>query len=87
MNNVTQKILSLSIIVALAATIACTDENGARRALNAQGFTDIKVTGYSYFGCGKDDQYHTGFTARNSMGTPVEGVVCCGITKNCTVRF
>ncbi len=65
----------------------CTDEKGSRRALESMGFTDIRLTGYAWFGCGRYDDYHTRFEARNAKGVPVSGVVCCGIDKACTVRF
>lgn len=65
----------------------CTDDEGSRRALESNGFTDIQLTGYELVGCGNDDQFSTGFTAKNSQGKRVSGVVCCGWWKNCTVRF
>lgn len=74
------------LLVALLAT-ACTDESGSRRALEAQGFTDVVIDGYAWFGCSEDDHFHTSFHAKNATGHPVSGVVCCGVLKNCTVRF
>jgi len=73
-------------LIALVAA-ACSNEPSSRRALTAYGFTDIQLTGYQLFGCSEDDIYHTGFVARNPQGNIVEGVVCCGALKNCTVRF
>lgn len=67
--------------------IACTDDAGTFHALDNQGFTDIQITGYEWLGCGKDDLSSTGFRAKNPAGKPVSGVVCCGVTKNCTVRW
>ena len=53
--------------IALAATAmaalfltACTDDAGARKALEAQGYREIIITGYAAWGCGQDDTYHTG---------------------------
>ncbi len=66
---------------------SCTDEASSRRALMSAGFTDIVFTGYEWFGCGKDDEFHTGFKAKNVRGETVSGVVCCGLFKSCTVRF
>lgn len=31
--------------------------------------------------------FQTGFVAKNPAGKRVEGVVCCGVLKACTVRF
>lgn len=84
----TKLIIAASLLLLLSA---CTDEDGARRALNAQGFHDIKTTGYRWWGCdsGKvsDDGWHTGFTAVGPTGVPVSGVVCGGIFKGNTIRF
>lgn len=77
------------IILAAIALIlvSCTDESGARQALQAQGFNNITFTGYNVFGCGQDDTFHTGFTATNANGMVVSGTVCSGVLKGATVRF
>jgi hypothetical protein len=75
------------MILALAALSACTDETAAQKALAGSGFNDIKLTGYSYFGCDKNDTFHTGFEARGPGGQFVEGVVCSGWMKGATIRF
>ena len=73
-------------LLALTMT-SCTDEEGARRALEAVGYTHIQITGYSFFTCSKDDFQHTGFTARGVNGAPVSGAVCSGLLfKNHTIR-
>lgn len=67
---------------------ACTNSDDAERALSAEGMTNIRITGYDWFACSKDDWYHTGFTATNSQGKQVSGVVCSGlIFKAATVRY
>lgn len=66
---------------------ACTDEVRSRQALENQGFTDIRFTGYDAFACSEDDGLHTGFVAKNAQGKMVHGTVCCGILKSCTVRW
>lgn len=79
-----------AIMLALAVSAmagACTDESGARRALESQGFTSITFTGYRWMSCGRDDDFATGFIATNPTGKRVDGVVCCGLMKGCTVRF
>jgi hypothetical protein len=76
------------LLVAVALMLAaCTAPDSARNALESQGFTDIQIQGYAFFGCGKDDSFHTKFTAKNAQGRPVEGVVCSGLFKGSTVRF
>ena len=75
----------------LAATCAAgSDTSAPRRALEAQGFTDIIVhsgsPAASLFGCGKDDALAYEATAKRD-GRPVRLTVCCGLVfKSCTVR-
>jgi hypothetical protein len=70
------------------ALVACTDDSATIRTLNDSGYTDIQTTGYSWFECGSDDHYHTGFQAKNPAGKVVNGTVCCGLMfKGCTIRF
>ncbi len=77
-----------ALLVISMVLLACTDETNARHALESQGFTDVKMTGYVYGACSDDDDTHTGFTAKNPQGHPVSGVVCCGyFLKNCTIRW
>lgn len=77
----------IALILALVALAGCTDETAARKALEASGFTDIKITGYAYFGCDKNDTFHTGFEARGPKGQFTEGIVCSGWMKGATIRF
>jgi hypothetical protein len=83
------KFLTLVLLFGvLPSAIGCTDEDSTRRILTSQGYTDIKIEGYSFTGCSKDDGVRTEFTARSPIGTYVQGVVCCGLLfKNCTVRW
>lgn len=67
--------------------VGCTSESSTISTLQKAGFTQIQPGGYAIFGCSKDDIFQTKFTAINSQGQEVEGVVCCGVFKNCTVRF
>ncbi len=80
--------MKIWIIVAISLVLSCTDELASRRALENQGFTEIRWTGYEFMACSEDDTYHTGFSAKNSQGKMVSGVVCCGLVmKACTVRW
>lgn len=79
-----KKIAALIAVTALLA--GCSDDDTARRALEAHGYTNIEITGYKMFGCGKDDTYRTGFRAVSQAGTVVEGVVCSDLFKGATVR-
>lgn len=75
------------LLLFLLLCVGCTNESSSAEALDAMGFTDVHFTGYSFFACSKDDEYHTGFKAKNPSGKKISGTVCCGILKSCTVRF
>lgn len=79
------------ILIAIAAVVAlsgCTDAENANRILENNGYENIQITGYNWFGCSEDDFQHTGFTATGPTGKPVNGTVCSGIFfKNSTIRF
>lgn len=82
---------SITKLLAIGAMLmlgACSDGPGAQRALDDAGFTEIRTTGWTWFGgCGKGDFYVTRFTARNIHGKPISGVVCSGWFKGSTIRF
>lgn len=73
--------------MASVALACCTSEEPSRKALEAAGFSKIEMKGWSAFGCGEDDAFRTKFQAVGPAGKPVEGVVCCGWLKSCTIRF
>ena len=81
-----KKVYIAAFIVIICFT-GCTDKESTERALKAQGFSDVKIKGYSYFGCSRDDAFHTEFSAINPKGEKVEGVACSGILKNTTIRW
>jgi hypothetical protein len=76
----------LLLVTALLVLAGCTDEPRSRQALDVMGFTEIAFTGYGAFACSEDDHYATGFTAKNPLGKPVSGVVCCGISEQLRAR-
>jgi hypothetical protein len=71
----------------LAVLAGCSDAGRTQETLEKSGYHDIHVGGYAPFSCGQDDSFSTGFHAVNAAGQPVDGVVCCGVLKGCTVRF
>lgn len=77
------------LIIALLASfaLACTAPDATKETLRKSGYKDIQTGGYNVFACGRDDNFATEFTATNPAGERVSGVVCCGLWKNCTVRF
>lgn len=72
-------------LLVLMAIVGCTDPDGAKRALERDGYTDIEITGFDFFGCGKDDTFQTGFRAKK-RGHAVTGVFCSGYFKGGTIR-
>jgi hypothetical protein len=78
---------ALLMIFALALLAGCTREDQARQVLQRSGYKDIQITGYSWFACGKDDSFATGFRATAPDGETIEGTVCAGFFKGATVRL
>lgn len=79
-----KKILIVSLVIGL---VGCTNGDGAVRALEGAGYTNIKITGYRITGCHDDDTFRTGFRATGPSGKLVTGVVCSGILKGSTIRL
>lgn len=70
----------------LLTLLACTNEDGARRALKGAGYTQVELTGHAW-GCSDSDGTCTGFTALGPGGDYVTGAVGCGrLIKSCTIR-
>lgn len=82
-----KKISAFVILILLVLLVACTNKDRSRETLEKAGYTDINLGGYDAFSCSDSDTYATKFTARNPNGMRVSGVVCCGLTKSCTIRF
>lgn len=62
-------------------------QEDAERTLKAHGMSNIEITGHAWTGCGKGDNFRSHFTAKNVKGEAVDGTICCGWMKDCTVRF
>jgi len=81
-----KKIILMLFAIFIVAN--CTDNDTALRVLESNGYSNVQFTGYKFFGCSKDDTYHTGFIAVSPNNKPVEGTVCGGLFfKNSTIRF
>lgn len=59
----------------------------AVRVLQAEGYTNIELTGYRWFTCGEDDTFSNGFKATGKNGTTITGCVCSGFFKGNTIRL
>jgi hypothetical protein len=79
------RFVALALLIVIAG---CTAPDKATQLLKAQGYTDIKITGYNFLGCSEDDITHTGFTAKTPAGITINGTVCGGMLfKGATIRF
>ena len=63
----------------------CTSETDARRALEAEGYRDIEITGYNFLAC--REVRRTGFVATNREGKQVNGTVCSDPYGTATIRY
>ena len=72
--------LLLSLALLAYALYPRSDRDGAVQALQAQGYSEITITGWRQVNwiCTKDDWYRTGFEAAAPTGKRVTGVVCGG---------
>ncbi len=81
-----KKIKIFAGILVMMLLMGCTDKSGATRTLSQNGYKNIEIRGYDFFGCSKGDTFATQFRAKNSNGYWVKGVVCSGILKGTTIR-
>jgi hypothetical protein len=81
-------ILTIFFTIFFAGPIFGVDRKGATEVLEAQGYTQVQITGYRWFIGDKGDFYHTGFKAKSPNGTPISGAVTKGLLfKGATIRF
>lgn len=79
---------TITMTLCAALLLGCTQPDTAKRVLEGAGYTEVKVGGYDFFNCSKDDTYRTKFVAKGANGKPVSGVVCAGLLfKGATVRL
>jgi hypothetical protein len=81
----TKTAIALSTMLAVVLS-SCTDESGAKKALERNGYKPINVGGYGWFAGSKDDVYVTKFKAVAPNGDTVTGCVTSGWFKGNTVR-
>jgi len=80
----------------LASAGACgVDDGRFLQAIQASGLTKPVKRGYDFFECGYGDVWVESFTAQqflpskegDILGASVQGTMCCGILKGCTIRW
>lgn len=79
--------VGIALFFIFLAPRACTAPDDARRVLSQEGYTQVQLTGYRYWSCGRDDSFHTGFTALSPNKQTVTGTVCSGWLKGHTTRL
>ena len=75
------------MLLVVLMLLACSAPDASREALVKAGYTDIETGGWTPMACSDSDTFTTTFRAKNPAGGQVEGVVCCGWMKRCTIRF
>lgn len=82
-----KRVLLCAVVAAAVMTAGCTRRDKTVEVLEANGYTNIEITGYNFFSCSEDDAFKTGFEATAPNGTRVEGTVCSGWFKGSTIRL
>ena len=83
------KHLGLLVMLSCLVITGCNTDRIKREAETAliqQGYTDVKITGWTPFACSESDDYNEGFEATTAAGYRVKGVVCMGLFKGSTIR-
>lgn len=85
------KVYFLSIFILIVGSIVIpmnSDRSSLIPFLENQGYKDVSISGYSFFGCGNNDFYRNKFSAINPSGNKIEGIVCEGLFfKAKTIRL
>jgi hypothetical protein len=59
----------------------------AKLQIEQAGYTNVRVIGYSWFGCGQGDIQTQQFSAIGLNQQPVEGYLCGGWLKGRSIRL
>jgi hypothetical protein len=88
-------IIAAIVLVSMVFSFGCeANHEEATRILESEGLHDIRLLGWTAFSCSKEDSFNVEFSAQRTVmaanGTTseieVNGVVCCGLMKSCTIR-
>lgn len=89
-------LIYVSVHFVLAQAGACSPNNERFKvAMQSSGLTRVTKRGYDFFECGYGDVWVESFTAHHYLSAKsgevvdatVEGTMCCGILKGCTIRW
>lgn len=86
--------MRMLLVLFLLLTACNVSDSTAQEVLEDEGYHNIHLTGHAWLGCSEEDSFSSTFTASrwvldeegNRTERQVEGVICCGVMKNCTVR-
>jgi hypothetical protein len=82
------KILSRTFLFFIFILFAsCTDEVGARKTLERNGYKVLSVGGYQFGASSENEQFATKFRAVAVNGDTVTGCVTRGYLKGSTIRL
>jgi len=76
------KLVLLLIALIIFFIPSCSNEEGAKKALEHRGYTHIEITGKHWWACDFGDYRNTAFKAKTITGIDVEGSVCDGLFKD-----
>lgn len=83
MDNISfQAFIVISVICVLTFAVFAgsnVDAGAVAEYARAEGWHSARVTGYSWYGCGQGDWFHTQFTAVGQNGQPISGIICSGL--------
>lgn len=89
-NVIAVRIYGIVSIIAITGAMlymaACSDTDGATKALQSAGYRNVMTMGYSGTGCREDEVIRTAFNALNQKGQRVAGVVCRTLTGTPRIR-
>lgn len=81
------KLIFALLIFAISSCTSDSDFKVGKEQLEAQGYTNIRNTGYQVWCCDERESYSTGFEATTPAGKTVKGCFCSSEYKGVTIRF
>ncbi len=83
--NLRDLMIIVACIGVVVGSFGYANPEGATKVLEEDGYTDITIKGRKFLGCDREF-YRTAFTANNSRGIPVSGVVCDGLFSGSVIK-
>ena len=83
-------LLAAGLIFGIMATATCLSIDGKKlKTIDILDRQDVQVEtiGWSFWGCGEDDNIQLKWTGTDDKGIRVEGYSCSGLLKGVTIRY